>query len=604
MAECNNVMNEILKSGDTCIGTWRLQSDNPCGAQDTKLINQYISETLEISGAPINVFKLLGVHEQGRLIDLTGSGFPITGGTSSDTTVTNAFTVGQETWKSSQTGQDVISKPAFIGYDFGTKKTKSGTEAYAPSAPILNRISSIRIQQSSIVARRAQQIRIERSDGKFSVSNVVFTGTGNGQLTGFIPGVSARADKIMLSAISSTQFQVIGANSGFLGTATVGKQFNSLTCSFTIFDGPIPFAVNDTFFFNLDLNWMRVDVVNLPNNDQINVISFNGSVPSRYWRFIPIMFNGTQVNEPWEVVRLELMDYEQTSLDNIQDIFFLENRDRDYAQVSETIRCQYTPFDPLGDMGKFGFNILDQYAFTCSFSSMVEKLGRPIIIGDILEVCPEAAYDQNMNVVKKYLEVTDAGWSSEGYSPGWTPLIYRFMGQQLIPGQEHRDIIKTVSQQKYSIDDSDFFKDINKQIITDTLTSTENIEQMAKDAVPETGKDGGTTIASGTSLYAGAEARGSYDGRDTYVEDGLPPDNLPYGEGYALPDMDTAKDGDYFRLLYAPELKVPPRLYQFSLYKRKWIYIETDRRGEYSSHKPSAQKMLSSNNSKSLKTKL
>jgi hypothetical protein len=160
------------------------------------------------------------------------------------------------------------------------------------------------------------------------------------------------------------------------------------------------------------------------------------------------------------------MDFEQTSIDNIQDIFFLENRDRAYSQSSQTIRCQYTPFDSIGDMGKFGFNILDQYTFTCSFSSMIEKLGRPVIIGDIIEVCPEIAYDQDMNLVKKYLEVTDAGWSAEGYSPGWTPLVYRFVAQQLIPGQEHRDIIKTVQEQKYTIDDSSFFSNINNQVIT------------------------------------------------------------------------------------------------------------------------------------------
>ena len=72
MAECSNVMNQILKS-ETCIGTWRLQSDTACGANDTVMANQYVVETLEISGAPINVFKLLGVHEQGKLIDLTGN---------------------------------------------------------------------------------------------------------------------------------------------------------------------------------------------------------------------------------------------------------------------------------------------------------------------------------------------------------------------------------------------------------------------------------------------------------------------------------------------------------------------------------------------------
>ncbi len=316
------------------------------------------------------------------------------------------------------------------------------------------------------------------------------------------------------------------------------------------------------------------------------------------------MFNGSNANEPWEVFKLELLDFEATSIDNIQDVFFLENRDRDYAQSSVTLRCQYQPFDPIGDLGKFGFSILDQYAFTVAFSSMIEKLGRPIIIGDIIEVCPETAYDQNMNLVKKYLEVTDAGWSAEGYSPGWTPLLYRFTAQQLIPGQEHRDIIATVDKAKYGVDDSDFFKEI-QQISIGNQTSSENIAKEAANAVPERGADP-QEIASGTSQYQPATSpgteRGSYDGRDLLIEDGLPPDGQPYGEGYKLPDMDTAQDGDYFRLNYAPEMNVPARLYQFSLYKRKWIYIETDRRGEYSSHKPSAQKMLNSSTSQSLKT--
>ena len=55
MVECSNVMNQILKS-EMCVGTWRPQADNPCGANDAKLANQYVVETLEISGAPINAF--------------------------------------------------------------------------------------------------------------------------------------------------------------------------------------------------------------------------------------------------------------------------------------------------------------------------------------------------------------------------------------------------------------------------------------------------------------------------------------------------------------------------------------------------------------------
>jgi hypothetical protein len=601
MAECGNVMNEILTSGEPCVGTWRLGSDSACGANDSKLANQYVTEQLEISGAPINVFKLLGVHEQGKLIDLTGNGNPIQGGTSGDTSVINAFTISADSWKSSQTGVNVVSAPAYIGYDFGTKKNSRGKERYAPGQPILNRVSSIRIQQSPILTRQASQIRIERSDGEIQPKNIQFSGAGDGKLVNVSAGIQNAEDKILLTAISSVQFQVVSMKHGVIGLASVDTPFYSNVVNFTITSGGTSFIANDMFMFDLSLTWIRVDIVNLPNNDALNIVPFKFSVPSRYWRFVPLIFSGTSTNEPWEIIRLELLDYEATTIDNIQDVFLLENRDRDYAQTSVNIKCQYQPFDAIGDMGKFGFNILDQYIFTCSFAQMVEKLGRPIITGDILEVCPEVAYDHNMNLVKKFVEVTDSGWSAEGYTAGWTPLIYRFVAQQLIPGQEHRDIINTVSKQKYGIDDSEFFSQIS-QVVTQDLTSSENIKKMAADAVPETGSDP-SEISSGTSLYA-VPREGSYDGRDIYVEDALPPDDAPYQEGYALPDMNTATDGEYFRLIYPPELKVPARLYQFSLFKRKWIYIETDRRGEYSSHKPSAQRILSSSTAKSPRSKL
>ena len=599
MADCNNPMNEILKSGEPCVGTWRLQSDDPCAVNDTLLANQYIAETLEISGAPLNVFKLLGVHEQGKLIDLTGTGFPLSSGSTSDSSVSFAFDSFASLWKSNSTGANVPGN-AYIGYDFGTKKTSFGGEKYKPGAPVLNRISSIKIQQGDATESRATQIRIDRSDGTITYSLDGYTGSGDGSISDISVGIEAFPGKILVSAISPTQFQVISSRFGLIGLATVGQPFTSTTVNFTLSAGTIPFAINDAFTISMVLKWFRVDIVNLPDDNNFNLVSFKNSVPSRYWRIVPLMFNGVSANTSWEIEKLGFLDYEATSIDNIQDIFFLENRDRAYSDSSIVLRCQYTPFDPIGDMGKFGFNILDQYVFSVSFSQMIEKLGRPIIIGDVLELCTESAYDQNMNLVKKYLEVMDAGWSSEGYTPGWTPLIYRFVAQQLIPGTEHRDIIGTVNSQKYGVDDSEFFQNISN-IVTSTLTSSENIEQEASNAVPEVGADP-QEIASGTSMY---DARkGSSDARDLYIEDGLPPDGESYEEGFSLPNMDSTQDGQYFRLNYAPELNVPSRLYKFSLYKRKWIYIETDRRSEYSSHKPSAKRILTSKTSKSIKSDL
>src|SRR5216683_2246005 len=47
---------------------------------DSCLVDEYIEESLNIGGAIVNVYKLLGVHEQGKLLDLTGNGSSISSG--------------------------------------------------------------------------------------------------------------------------------------------------------------------------------------------------------------------------------------------------------------------------------------------------------------------------------------------------------------------------------------------------------------------------------------------------------------------------------------------------------------------------------------------
>jgi hypothetical protein len=584
---------------DLCIGTWRLNGDDKCLENEKHIQEEYIAEQLEISGVTVNVFKLLGVHEQGHLIDLTGNGFPLSGGTMVGYNSSNAFDISPLTWRSSQTGLSVLTTPAFLGYNFGTKKTVYSTESYAPPAPIRQHITTLKIKQGALSQNRATQIRIEQADGKVFPLTTAFSGVGNGVVKHIQSGPKATVDLIVISATSPTTFSVTSNTYGFLGTATVGIPFNNIYISFIIENGIIPFSIGDTFYINLQLVWNRVDVVNLPDTNNLETIHFKSSSPAQYWRIVPLMFNGVSVNEPWEIDKLELIDYQATHIDNIQDIFFLENRDRDYSQISSPLKCQYSPFDSVGDLGKFGLNILDQYIFTVSFAKMVESLGRPIVTGDILELPSESQYDHNLKPIKKYLEVTDTSWSAEGFSPQWKPLIYRFQAEQLIPSTEHRDILGT-RDTALKVDDSTFLEGI-QQIETVTLQSSENIQRDADSNVPEVGAQG-QEIASGMAqkiLNANERREGSYDGNDIYIEDAIPPDGIPYTEGYKLPV--TAVDGEYYRLLYPDYTKIPARLYKYSAIKNKWIYVETDRRGEYSSFKPSIRSMLRSTNKKSLK---
>lgn len=589
-------MAENYKAPNLCIGTWTL-SDSECSDAEKKYQENIAAQSFEISGAPINIFKLLGVHEQGKLIDLTGNGFAMAGGTDPTSNVLNAFNTSPDVWISLQTGAAVLTSPSWIGYNFGVKKTSYSMDKYAPPQPVKYNISTIKIKQSSNPLRRVIQARVERSDGKVNPKMLSFTGVGNGTITSTPSIKSSALDTITAIASTPTTFVIQSSFHGALGTATVGQYLNTVYGSFLIENGTTAFAIGDTFNVFFDLKWERADIINLPNTDAIETVSFKPSVMSPYWRLVPLFFTGVAANEPWEIEQLQLLDYEATQVTNIQDIFFLENRDRDYSETPITLKCQYTPFDAIGDLGKFGLNILDQYVFTCSFARMVELLGRPIVTGDILEIAPELSYDVQLNPVKKFLEVTDTGWAAEGFATNWTPLIFRFQAEQLIPSQEHRDILGTRDTQ--NIDDATYLEGI-EQIETITKTSSEYIANQSHELAPEVGTD--TREYLNIDIAADG-VKSEYEKEDTgvYIEDGLPPNGLPYGEGYKLPDMLTSTDGDYFRLLYPDHLRIPARLFRYSQYKNKWIYVETDRRMERSSHKPSVQKILQSDTKQSLK---
>lgn len=586
---------------DLCEGTYRITQD-ACSVIENNYQQQIAASALDISGAPLNIFKLLGIHEQGKLINVVGSGRAL--GTS-DTSM--AFDELDQEWASQERGLAVLQIPAFIGYDFGIRKTSYGQPENAPGQPASQHITSFRIKQNAVANTRALQVRVDRSNGEFFSDPLKITmsfgaGAGKGGIGNFLPGVKSRAGNFMVFATSPTKFEVAyttPTGTSFLGQAVVDRQFNSVEGSFTINQGLIPYELNDSFMMPIEMRWMRVDVVNLPNVESPALVRIKQSAASRYWRLVPTSFAGAMANSSWVVEKLELFDFQATTLDDIQDSLFMENRDRDYAKASVQIKAAYTPFDAVSDLSKFGFQMADIYSFSVSFAQMVRSLGRPIVVGDVIELPSEIQYDQHLRPVRKFLEVTDTGWAADGFTTGWMPIIFRFQAQQLIPGQEHRDILGTINTQKYVIDDGRFFEGI-EQIQTAPLTITEQNEAEALQAVPEKG----TNVreqASGTNRFG---QPGSYDGTGLYVEDGLPPDGAPFDTGFGkLPDVAGVADGSYFRLEYPPNLNLPARLYKFSAVKNKWSWIETDRRASRSAHTPSQRAIFDLENKVSLTTK-
>jgi hypothetical protein len=584
-------------SPELCIGEWTL-TDDECNFNEASMQESLATENLNISGAPVNIFKLLGIHEQGKLIDLTGNGQPLGSGTPA-----NAYDTIAGSWVSDETGADVLTTPAFIGYDFGIRMTSFGQPENGPDANFTQHITSFRITQGSIPVNRALQVRVDRSNGGYKIDplKVQFTGIGNGGFGDFISGPSPKPGTFMMVATSPTIFSVMFTGPGgtfILGLATVGQRFNSPIGSFTIKPGTIPFASGAMFSAEIELEWLRVDVVNLPNAANPLLVRIKQSAASRYWRIVPLSFMGGASGDPWIVEKLELFDFQQTRLDDIQDTLYMENRDRDYAKASIQIKAAYTPFDAVSDLSKFGFQIADIYTFTTTFATMVAALGRPIVVGDVLELPSEMQYDHNLRPVRKFLEVSDVMWSAEGFTTTYRPILYKFQAQQLIPSQEHRDLLGTVDTQKYIIDDGSFFAGI-EQIQIAPLTVTEANEADAQKAVPEKG----TNIreqASGTNRF---NQPGSFEGTGPYTESALPPDGAAYKTGFKMPDVAGSHDGDFFRLEYDPKTNIPARLYKFSTPKNMWIWIETDRRNERAAHRPSQLEIFNRTTTMPLTTK-
>jgi hypothetical protein len=577
-----------------CVGEWQISGEtDACAHNETQLQTNYAAENININGAPLKVYKLLGVHEQGNgsLLskgDLFASdpapGYPLSGVNHSGS------------WRSIQTGSSVTAV-AYVGIDFGINTLGSTTASeYKPVKPDLQKVGAVHIQQADLANNFARQLRVDIADGAVSLGTVVYLGINTGSLAATL-GPDAEQGTVTVTFSTTTAFSVSYTRA--FGTVALGTGtlpiFQHPVISFTI-SGSVD--AGDVFRIPITYVWKRAAVFNVTQSGASLVLNLQRELLAKAVRVVPTLYSGSS---NWEVLNFDVVDSAPTDHNNIQDLFYNENRDRDYAKTPLTLKAQYNIADSITDLSKFGINILDQYSFVCSFPVMVGLLGRPLVVGDIIEVVPELQYDQNLKPVRKFLEVTDVGWASVGFSTAWVPTLYRFSAQQAMPSQETRDIFGTMDTQKFLTPD-DFFSNMSGQIDTNPLTTTEEIQKTAAKAVPETGSDDGVSIEGVPMRQAPAPVNPKGQPVATepkfqnniYIEDGLPPANEMYKEGYELPDVSSATDGDWFRLYYPETTNIAPRLYRYSAVKNRWIFMEQDRRAEYGSARPAIQKILQS----------
>jgi hypothetical protein len=129
----------------------------------------------------------------------------------------------------------------------------------------------------------------------------------------------------------------------------------------------------------------------------------------------------------------------------IQDLVFMENRDRKYDADIYNIRGIYNVQDIDFDLSQFGLFLSNDTLFmTIHINSSVETIGRKIMPGDVIELPhlrDEYAANDYKTALKRFYVVEDVNRASEGFSPTWYPHLYRVKLKQIVDSQEFADIL-------------------------------------------------------------------------------------------------------------------------------------------------------------------
>ena len=273
---------------------------------------------------------------------------------------------------------------------------------------------------------------------------------------------------------------------------------------------------------------------------------------------------------------------------NIQDLLFLENRDRKYDPNIYQIRGIYNVNDIDFDMSQFGLFLQNDTIFlTVHINSSVKTIGRKLMSGDVIELPhlkDQYALNDYQVALKRFYVIQDINRAAEGFSPTWYPHLYRLKLKQIVDSQEFKEILDLPAEEGSTNTLRDVLSTYEKemqinaavvaQAETDTAKSGYNTKHLYTLQVDDQGKpelvttDINTLDASTANEMADrinqTPDRNGYDGY--LLGDGFAPNGEVFGHGIGFP-LGSAK-GDYFlRTDFLPN-----RLFRYD--GSRWVKME------------------------------
>lgn len=290
--------------------------------------------------------------------------------------------------------------------------------------------------------------------------------------------------------------------------------------------------------------------------------------------------------------------YINQSAANIQDLLFLENRDRKYDPDVYSMRGVYTAQDMTFDLSQFGMFLQTGTLFIVfHINDMIASIGRKLMPGDVIELVHLKDYyplDESLPVaLKRYYVISDCNNAAEGYSATWWPHLWRCKINPLTDSQEYKDILDQIK-----VDVDPFtgntgnvtlgsvssiitkYQEINDAIIREAESNVPysgyNVEHIYIKPVNPDGSpadptgvtaDNGTVTADNIIVDTNANAVSPDKTVEGYLTgDGKAPNGFPVFSGIAFPSNPTI--GDFaLRTDYLPN-----RLFRWD--GRRWVKIE------------------------------
>ena len=143
--------------------------------------------------------------------------------------------------------------------------------------------------------------------------------------------------------------------------------------------------------------------------------------------------------------------YATQSETNIQDLLFLENRDRKYDSSIYVLRGIYNVADLDFNLSQFGLMIDNETVFmTVHINDTVSSVGRKPLSGDVIELPhlrDEFALNDKDNSLPRFYVIEDVGRAAEGFSRTWYPHLYRLKLRKISDSQQYSDILTRPTDQ-------------------------------------------------------------------------------------------------------------------------------------------------------------